>query len=345
MLYASSLRVLISAAALTLTAYSQATSPATGVESKSTTAVGYVVGGGDTKVDMKGTSVLPTATGEAKVKAEKGITDIELKLEGLSSPTKLGTEFLTYVLWAVSTEGRTSNLGEIIVDKNGKGQLNTTSQLQTFSLIVTAEPYFSVRMPSEMVVSENETRKNTKGTIFPGGKYQLMRRAQYEKQGNPLALSLDLKNVPLEMYQARNAVEIAKSRQSDKYAPEIMTKADASLKMAENALASKANKKEITSTARQSVQFAEDARALSVQRQNDERIASEKAAAVAKAKADAEAKAAAEAAAAKQKADAAAAAAKQKADSEAAAASESDGRGRHPCGQRGSRQSRRRTQP
>ena len=79
--------------------------------------------------------------------------------------------------------------------------------------------------------------------------------------GNPLALTLDLKNVPLEMYEARNAVEIAKSRAADKYAPEVFSKAEASLKMAESSLARKADKKEIISTARQTVQFSEDARA------------------------------------------------------------------------------------
>jgi outer membrane protein OmpA-like peptidoglycan-associated protein len=144
-----------------------------------------------------------------------------------------------------------------------------------------------------------------------------MRRSQYEKIGNPLALTLDLKNVPLEVYEARNAVEIAKSRAADKYAPEIFSKAEASLKMTENSLASKADKKETISTARQTVQFSEDARALSVQRQEEERIANERAAAAATAKSEAEAKAAAEAAEAKEKADAAAAEAKRKADEEA----------------------------
>ncbi len=313
-------RFLLMAATCAITAYSQQTSPASAVVSKSTTAIGYQVGGGSTKVGLKGTSILPQAAGEAKVQARSGVTDIEVKLTGLGSPTKLGTEFLTYVLWAVSTEGRTANIGEIVVDKNGAGKLATSAQMQTFSLIVTAEPYFSVRQPSEMVVAENFTLKNTKGKIFPVGDYKLMQRAQYAKRDNPLSLSLDLKNVPLEMYQARNAVEIAKSRLSDKYASDILSKAEASLKMAENALANKANKKEIVSTARQAVQFSEDARTLSVQRQDDERIANEKAAAAAKARAEAEAKAAAEAAEAQRVANAKAAEAQRAADARAAAA-------------------------
>jgi outer membrane protein OmpA-like peptidoglycan-associated protein len=154
-----------------------------------------------------------------------------------------------------------------------------------------------------MLILENSVRPNSKGKIFVVNDYKLMRRSAYEKLGNPLALTLDLKNVPLDMYQARNAVEIARARGADKYAPEIFSKADASLKQAENALSSKANQKEIISLAKQTAQFSEDSRALAVERQEEERIANERAAAAAQAKAEAEAKAAAEAAEAKRKAD------------------------------------------
>jgi outer membrane protein OmpA-like peptidoglycan-associated protein len=160
---------------------------------------------------------------------------------------------------------------------------------------VTAEPYFAVRLPSEMVILENDTRKGTKGQIFPVNDFKLMKRAQYEKLGNPLALTPDLERVPLQVYEARNAVEIAKSRDAEKDAPEIFTKATASLQMTENALASNADKKDTISKARQTIQFAEDARALAAQRQNEERIAAEREAAAAKARAEAEAKAAEEA--------------------------------------------------
>jgi outer membrane protein OmpA-like peptidoglycan-associated protein len=301
----------------TVAAQSQQDVPTSSVITKSVKAIGYQVGGGGTKVDLKGTELMAQANGEAEVEAKAGRTKIEVSIKGLAQPSTLGTEFMTYVLWAVSPEGRTSNLGEILINKDGEGKLSATTQLQTFSLFVTAEPYFSVRQPSEMVILENETRKGTKGKIFIVNDYKLMKRSQYQKMGNPLALTLDLKNVPLEMYEARNAVEIAKSRGADKYAPEIFSKAEASLKMAENSLASKADKKEIISTARQTVQFSEDARALAVQRQEQERIANEREAAAAKARAEAEAKAATEAAEAKRKANAEAAEAKRKTDAEA----------------------------
>jgi len=287
----------------TLSAQTEQDIPASNVTAKSVTAIGYQLGTG-TKVNLKGMELMPLANGEAKVEAKKGATSIEVEIKDLAQPTTLGTEFMTYVLWAVSPEGRAANLGEIVINKEGQGKLEATTPLQTFSLFVTAEPYFAVRRPSEMVVVENELRKGTKGKIFVVKDYKLMKRTQYEKMGNPLALTLDLKNVPLDMYEARNAMEIAKSRGADKYAPEIFSKADASMKMAESSLARKDDRKVVSSAARQTIQFAEDARALTEQRKEQERITSERDAAAAKAKAEAEEKAAAEAAEAKRKADA-----------------------------------------
>ena len=227
-------------------------------------AVSYQLGT-TSKIDLKSGRLAPNAAGEATIEAKQGVTRIEASVAGLAEPTKLGAEFLTYVLWVVSPEGRASNIGEIQLDGSGKGNLKATTPLQTFSLFVTAEPYFAVRQPSEMVVLSNELRKNTKGKIVMVNDYQLITRTQYNKLGNPLALTLDLKKVPLELYEARNAVEIAKSRAADKYAPEIFSKAEGGLQLAENALTRKANRKEIIQTAKLTVQSSEDARALSVQ--------------------------------------------------------------------------------
>src|SRR5215472_17379152 len=269
--------------------------PESSVIRKSVKAVGYRVGGGSTKVDLEGTDLMPQGSGEGKVDARQGKTNIEATVKNLEQPSKFGAEFLTYVLWVVTPDGRSGNIGEILIDKDGSGKLSATTPAQTFSMIVTAEPYFAVRVPSEVVILENDTRKGTKGQIFPINDFKLMKRAQYEKLGNPLAMTPDLERVPLQMYEARNAVEIAKSREAEKDAPEIFTKATASLQMTENALASNTDKKDTISKARQTIQFAEDARALAAQRQNEERIAAEREAAAAKARAEAEAKAAAEA--------------------------------------------------
>jgi outer membrane protein OmpA-like peptidoglycan-associated protein len=302
--------------ALSWAAPGQSSSTLEGSVGKSIRAVSYQLNT-SSKVDLAPGDLSPQSSGEANIKAKQGVTNIEVEVARIPAPTKFGSEFLTYVLWVVSPEGRASNVGEIQLDSSGKGKLKVTTPLQTFSLFVTAEPYFAVRQPSEMVILLNSLRKDTKGKAVIVNNYQLITRSQYGKMGNPLSLSLDLKRVPLEVYEARNAVEIAKSRGAEKYAPEIFTKAQGGLQLTENALARKANRKEVISTARLTVQSSEDARALAVARIEEERIATEKAAAAAKAKADAEAKAAAKAAEAKRMADAEAAEAKRKADAEA----------------------------
>jgi outer membrane protein OmpA-like peptidoglycan-associated protein len=312
-------------------AQAQPSVPDSNLTTKSVKAIGYKVGGGSTKLDLKGTELMPVASGEAKIEAKPGATTIEISLIGMTQPSTLGAEFLTYVLWVVTPDGRSGNTGEIIINKNGEGKLKVTTPAQAFALLVTAEPYFAIRFPSEMIVLENDTRKNTKGQLFPVNDFKLMRRAQYEKLGNPLAMTPDLERVPLQVYEARNAVDIAKSRAADKDAPEIFSKATASLQMTENALTSKADKKDILSKAGQAIQFAEDARALAAQRQYEARIAAEREAASAKAKSEAEAKAAEEAkrqaelTAAKEaqmKAEANAAAVKAKAEADALKAKE-----------------------
>jgi outer membrane protein OmpA-like peptidoglycan-associated protein len=267
-------------------------------------AISYRIGGGMTKVTLIGTGAVPEAYGEAKVEAKKGATYVEAEVKSLAQPTKFGATFLTYVLWAVSPEGSTYNLGEVRINNAGEGRLKTSTQLQAFSLFITAEPYFAVHQPSEILVLENEIREDTKGEVLPVHEYKLMARAQYQQLGNPLALSVDLKHVPLEMYEARNAAEIARSHGAERYAPDIFASLNTSLKNAEDALARKAGSAEIISAARQAVQFAEDARVLAVRHQQEEQIAQERQAAAASAKAEAEAKAAAEAAEAKRRADA-----------------------------------------
>jgi len=326
-------RVLCSLALLLLAAtvavQSQDKVPEPNSLSKSVKAIGYRVGGGSTKVDLIGTGLMPQANGEIKVDAKAGATKLEVFIKDITPPSNLGAEFLTYVLWVVTPDGRTGNTGEILINKNGEGKLYATTPGQTFAMIVTAEPYFAVRAPSEMVVLENDTRKNTKGQIFPTNNFTLMKRVQYEKLGNPLAMTPDIERVPLQVYEARNAVDIARSRGAEKDASEIFTKATSSLQMTENALTSKADKTEILSAARRTIQFAEDARALAAQRQEAARIAAEREAAAASAKAEAEAKAAREAAEAKRKTDeeakrqaelAAAKQAQMKAEADAAAA-------------------------
>jgi outer membrane protein OmpA-like peptidoglycan-associated protein len=241
-------------------------------------AINYQHRSGATKIDFAGTSLLPNARGEAKVESKKGYMEIEVEFDNLQPATKNGAEYLTYVLWAISPEGRTANLGEILLNGT-KSKLNVTTELQVFGLVVTAEPYFSVTRPSDLVVMENVVRADTRGKIEEiDAKYELLKRGQYESLANPLVLKLD-KKVPLELYEARNAVQIAKAMGADKYASETFQKAENSLKQAEAYQARKAGKKPVTMTARQAVQTAEDARAIAVQRQEEETLANERQAA------------------------------------------------------------------
>jgi outer membrane protein OmpA-like peptidoglycan-associated protein len=291
--------VLTAGVCIAQTQQTEPAEPSENVISGTVAAIGYPVGGGGTRVTMVATPAASQASGEAKVDAKVGGTQVSLKVAGMPQPTVLGAEFLTYVLWTVTPDGTTTNLGEIPIDKTGQGKLDVTAQSQTFALIVTAEPYYAVHIPSELVVLVNETRKNTKGKIYPDNSYKLMRRSEYAKQGNPLALTPDLKKIPLDIYEARNAVEIAKSRGAEQYAPEIFSKAQSSLQMAENALAQDSSRNQLISAARQTIQFAEDARSLAVRRETAQRIQQEKeaaaAAAAAQAKAAADAQAAEEA--------------------------------------------------
>jgi len=273
--------------------------PAANVISGTVVAISYSVGG-STKVNMVGTAFALQASGETKVEAKAGGTTVQLKVTRVPQPTMLGAEFLTYVLWTVTPDGTATNLGEIPINQNGEGQLGVRVQSQTFALIVTAEPYYAVRLPSEIVVLQNDVLKDTKGKVYPDSTYyKLMKRNEYSKQEDPLALTPDLKKVPLAMYQARNAVEIAKARGAEQYAPGIFSKAQSSLQMAESLLSQDSGKNDVISAARQTVQVAEDARERAVQREEEERIQKEKeiaaAAAVAKAKAEADAQARVEA--------------------------------------------------
>ena len=257
-------------------------------------AINYQHRNGATMIDFSGTSLLPNAHGEAKVESKKGYIEIEVEFDRLQPATMHGAEYLTYVLWAITPEGRTSNLGEILLN-GSSGKLNVTTELQVFGLAVTAEPYFAVSMPSNLVVMENVVREDTKGKIEEmDAKYELLQRGQYERLANPLALKMDSK-MPLELYEARNAVQIARATGADQFASETFSKAENSLKQAEAYQARKAGRKPVTMAAREAVQTAEDSRAIAVKRQEEERLASERQAgadreALAKAETEAEAR-------------------------------------------------------
>ncbi len=267
------------------------------VVSRTTKAVNYRHRGGSTSVDFKGTSLLPQGTGKAKVDSKEGRLEINAEFAHLQPANHYGVQYLTYVLWAITPEGRSVNLGEVLPD-DGKAELHVTTDLQAFGLIVTAEPYFSVTRPSSMVVMENIVKYQTKGWEESiDAKFDLLEAGQYtiDVPADQLPASKADPKTPLNLLQARNAVAIAKAAGASQYAADTLAKAEDNLARAEDYLRRKQGKTPIGTMARGAAQMAEDARVLTLRRKEQERIAAEKRAMQeAQEKAEADAKAAAE---------------------------------------------------
>ncbi len=251
------------------------------VVERTTNAVSYRNRSGWTKVDLKGTPLAPDATGHADVNSRQGYIEVKTEMHKLLPASQYGPEYLTYVLWAITPEGRSKNLGEVLLD-GGNSHLDVTTDLQAFALIVTAEPYFGVSQPSDVVVMENVIRQDTVGKIEQTSvKYDLLKRGTYTMTGTPgryHKVDTD-KHFPLQLLEAENAVQIAQVANADTYAKDTYDSADSLLRQAETYQARKAGEKPVIMTSREAVQNAETARLLALKRQEDERIAREKQAA------------------------------------------------------------------
>ncbi len=248
------------------------------VISRSVQAVNYKHRSGASKVDFAGTALMPAANGQAKVESKKGYIEIEVEFGNLEKPTTFGNEYLTYILWAISPEGRAVNLGEVIVGDNHRSKLDVTTDLQAFALLVTAEPYYAVRQPSNVIVIENVIREDTKGTTEAvNAKYELMERGGYIPTGykfDPVVLNTKL---PLEFFEARNALRIAQSEGAAQYAPDSYQHAVKLMDTADGYATRKhIDKKPLVATSREAVQTAEDARAIAVKKMDDVRLANER---------------------------------------------------------------------
>jgi outer membrane protein OmpA-like peptidoglycan-associated protein len=247
------------------------------VVARTTKAINYNHRSGPTNIDFRGTALMPEARGEAKVESKQGVIKIEARMHKMEPATKYGPEYLTYVMWAITPEGRATNVGEVLLNGDNS-KLDATSELQSFGLIITAEPYFAVTQPSDVVVMENFVRHDTTGTIEEvDAKYELLTRGQYTLNVNPAdirPIRLDRK-VPLELYEARNAVQIARWAGAPRYAADTFQKAVQGLENAEGYLQGKSGKKPIGTVAREAVQMAEDARIITVKKIEEERLASE----------------------------------------------------------------------
>ena len=239
-------------------------------------AINYRPRSGDTRINFAGTTLMPKAEGWASIEGEKGYIKIDARFDELGAPMQFGREYLTYVLWAITPEGRANNLGELQVNGND-GKLEVTTELQAFALMVTAEPYFAVSQPSDVVVIENVVREGgferTQGRVETlEAKFELLKRGTYLMNQDPSVLKVKPlePGAPLDLAQARNAVELARIAGADRYAAETFTKATRLLNEAETAREKRRRGNEVQQPARQAAQTAEDARLIALQRQEEE---------------------------------------------------------------------------
>jgi len=243
------------------------------VVSRDLPAVNYFHRSGSTHIGMKGTELLSTSHGEAKINSGAGRVEIEMHVEGLGTPTAFGPEYITYVLWAISPDGRPTNLGEIL--PKGSSSLTVTSALPAFGLIVTAEPYFAVTQPSDAVVMQNVIQDNTSGVIeHVTAHYTLLARGDYTQSVNGVAYKpAKMKNDRLlELDEAHNAVELAEVAGAGQYAPDILQKAKTDLLNADEMDDHKGDKKQEITFSREAVETAEDARISSLRKQTAEHL-------------------------------------------------------------------------
>jgi outer membrane protein OmpA-like peptidoglycan-associated protein len=248
------------------------------VVERTTNAISYRHHSGWTKVDLRGTPLAPEADGHADVNSRQGYIEVKTQMHHLQAAARYGPEYLTYVLWAITPEGRAKNLGEVMLE-DGNSHLDVTTDLQAFALIITAEPYFGVTKPSDVVVMENVVRQDTVGKIEQTSvKFDLLERGTYTLNVAPgkFRAVQTGKNLPLQLLEAENALQIAQYANADRYAKDVYDSANDLLRQAEGYQSRNAGWKPVTMTAREAVQNAETARLLALKRQDDERVAREK---------------------------------------------------------------------
>ncbi|HZU27885.1 MAG TPA: OmpA family protein [Bryobacteraceae bacterium] len=236
-----------------------------------------------TKIGFRGTALLPLAQGEATIETKRGAVLVNAHFEHVPAPARFGREYLTYVVWAISPDGRAQNLGELVLNGSDKGSLTASTAMQAFALIVTAEPYFAVTRPSDVVVMENRVRPDTVGKVEEvNATYELLPRtgrtytydesAAAARTAGGYQVSMPVYEAITARYQAQNAIQIALAAGAQQYAPERIDRAQQLLAASER-LDSKELSKDVVATAREAAQVAEDARLIALRRAQEERLA------------------------------------------------------------------------
>jgi outer membrane protein OmpA-like peptidoglycan-associated protein len=229
------------------------------VDTRSTVALTYREGSG-TQVDLVGRGQTTGTVGKADVKRSEGRTRVKLKLEALPHPQSLGSLYTTYMLWAVAPEGRAESLAELPHSKSF--DVDATTAMPTFSLIVTAEPDSAVTRPGPRLVAENAVNDETKGRLQSAKvEYETADERAIAVRGGP-----DFKT-PLPVLGARRAVELARAAGADRYADGELKEAEIKLATAEQLWSGRDKlSKEADVAARDAMRLAEHARSLTGER-------------------------------------------------------------------------------
>ena len=247
-----------------------------------TSAVNYLHRGGATRIDFSGTPLMSMGKGTAKVESERGVIKIGAEFKNMALPSSFGPEYLTYVLWAISPDGRPVNLGELTLNDYGMGstsKIDTTSDIQTFGMIVTAEPYYSVTQPSDAVVLENIVRPTTQGVVENiSAKFELLPRGMYTNHGKASGFMPILvgKKDPFELYEAQNAVQLARVAGAEKYASDSFQKAEGALQQSLKYQVQKPGQKPVITMAREACLRAEDSRIIALRAERAEALQNER---------------------------------------------------------------------
>jgi len=234
---------------------------------------------GSTEVHMRGTRLAPEAQVKLKIGSRPGFVELDINrggISGLKPAHRLGKDFLTYVLWAVSLDGKASNLGEITFDGERPVSVNLTTPYQTFWLMVTAEPNYAVVDPSAQVVLYSVKQVSTSENAALPIKGDLFFFTHYAAYETVPGGAIDA--VPNQLLQARKAVELASksgvlaagdgkrnaSLKEEAYTHEAFTQAKTFLARSEAAYKKDPKDQAVAQFARTSAQSAENARALAM---------------------------------------------------------------------------------
>ncbi|MBK9169546.1 MAG: hypothetical protein IPM24_19075 [Bryobacterales bacterium] len=240
----------------------------------STMAVNYSARGTASKVAFRGTVLLRDAKGEARVRNRQGAIEVDARIEGLEPPGRFGEQYLTYVAWALTPQGRATNLGQLVPDHKNRARLRTSTELQTFALIVTAEPYHAVTQPSNVVVLENIRHAETYGRIeqiaiapelLHRGEIDFDPSAAERYRPNTGRVKLDVYEALLELNQAKNALYLAQSANAHGLAASAYGRAEDLYRTASQHYEGK-RYGDAVAVARQATQTAEDARLVALER-------------------------------------------------------------------------------